>query len=45
LSRIQVPDIPFGDVVAKTGAVVPSQKAGIAAKPGLTLVVTVTFKV
>ena len=42
---LHVPVIPFGDVVPSNGAVVPAQKAGIAAKSGTTLGVTVTFSV
>ena len=37
----QVPVTPLGDVVASVGAVVPAQKAGIAAKLGTVLGVTV----
>jgi hypothetical protein len=31
---LQVPEIPFNDVVGKVGAVVPAQKGGIAANTG-----------
>ena len=39
----QIPTIPLGDVVFKTGAVVPEQSVKVAAKLGIILaVVTVT---
>jgi hypothetical protein len=40
-----VPVIPFVDVVGKTGATNPLQKAGIAAKVGVVLLLTVMFNV
>ena len=41
----QVPTIPFGDVVAKIGAVEPEHKAGIRAKFGAIIGFTVMVKV
>ena len=41
----QVPEIPFGDVVAKAGAVVPKHISGIAAKLGVTIGFTLIVKV
>jgi hypothetical protein len=42
---LQVPEIPFVEVVGKTGAVVPVQNAGTVLNVGVTLGFTVTFKV
>ena len=42
---LQVPTIPFVEVVGKTGAVVPLQNAGIAAKVGVVLAKTVILEV
>ena len=42
---LQVPVIPLVDVVGNTGAVEPEQNAGIAAKVGVTLGVTVILSV
>jgi hypothetical protein len=41
----QVPVIPFVDTAGSVGAAVPEQIAGIAAKVGVVLLVTVTSKV
>jgi hypothetical protein len=41
----QVPTIPFGEVVAKIGAIEPEHKAGIAAKLGNIVGFTVMVKV
>ena len=40
-----VPEIPFGDVTPNVGAKEPEQNAGIAAKFGTVLGVTVTDRV
>jgi uncharacterized membrane protein YoaT (DUF817 family) len=45
VAGVHVPVTPLGDVVASVGAVDPAQKAGMAAKSGTTLGVTVTFSV
>ena len=42
---LQVPVIPLVDVPGNVGAVVPAQKAGIAANVGVTFGVTVTSSV
>jgi len=42
----QVPTIPFGEVVANVGTVLPEQMVkGVTLKFGVMLLVTVTFKV
>jgi len=42
----QVPTIPFGEVVASVGTVLPEQMVkGVMLKFGVMLLVTVTFKV
>src|SRR5450759_2977164 len=45
VAGLHVPVTPLGDVVASVGAVDPAQKAGMAAKLGTTLGVTVTLSV
>ena len=43
---LQVPTIPFGEVVANVGTVLPEQMVkGVMLKFGVMLFVTVTFKV
>ncbi len=43
---LQVPVIPFGEVVANVGVVIPEQIVkGVMLKSGVMLLVTVTFKV
>ena len=43
---LQVPVIPFGEVVANVGTVLPEQNVkGVTLKFGVMLFVTVTFKV
>jgi len=43
---LQVPTIPFGEVVANVGTVLPEQIAkGVTSKLGTMLLVIVTFKV
>ena len=42
---LQLPVIPLSEVVGRTGAVVPTQKAGTAANVGATPGVTVISKV
>jgi len=43
---LQVPVIPFGDVVANVGTVLPEQMVnGVTSKLGTMLLVIVTFKV
>ena len=45
VAGLHIPVIPLVDVPGNVGAVVPAQKAGIAAKVGVTLGVTVTSSV
>ena len=43
---LQVPTIPFGEVVARVGTALPEQIVnGVTLKSGMMLFVTVTFKV
>ena len=43
---LQVPVIPFGEVISKVGTVLPEQMVnGVTSKFGVMLFVTVTFKV
>ena len=41
----QIPEIPLGDVVFKTGAELPLQSVNVVAKLGTMLLVTVTLSV
>ena len=45
VAGLQVPVIPLAEVVGNVGAAEPEQKAGIAAKVGVTFGVTVTSSV
>jgi hypothetical protein len=46
VAGLHVPEMPFVEVVGKTGAALPLQKAGIAVKAGIVpAAVTVTVKV
>ena len=45
VAGFQIPEIPFGEVVFKTGAAAPLHKVNVVAKSGIIVGFTVTFKV